>query len=58
MTEFEFDIIDELYFLQSYEYLLRTLKARDEILKQALLGLVQKGWIKCYSSPAEEQELP
>lgn len=54
MTDLEFDIIDELYFLQPYEHLVRTLKLEDAILKDVLAALVRKGWIKCYSSPTKE----
>lgn len=54
MTTIEFDVLDELYFLQSYEYLTRTLKLKDRILKETLLNLLNQGWIKCYSSPTEE----
>ena len=54
MTDIEFDIIDELYFLQPYEYLIRALKLKDGTLKDALYDLVSKGWVRCYSSPTEE----
>ena len=54
MTEIEFDVLDELYFLQSYEYLIRTLKLHDNTLKETLFELLKKGWVKCYSSPTEE----
>ena len=54
MNNIEFDILDELYFLQSYEYLKITLKFNDELLKQSLQGLIEQGWVTCYSSPTEE----
>ena len=54
MTTIQFDVLDELYFLQSYDYLTRTLKLNDKILKETLEELLKKGWIKCYSSPTEE----
>ena len=56
MTETEFDVLDELYFLQSYNYLRTTLNIGDEILKDTLQKLTVKGWVKCYSSPTEELE--
>ena len=55
MTNIEFDILDELYFLQSYEYLIRTLRLNDTILKESLQELIEKGWVKCFSSPMEEK---
>ncbi|MCG8307154.1 MAG: transporter [Cytophagales bacterium] len=57
MTDIEFDILDELYFLQSYDYLLKTLKLNDNLLKRLLLDLIEKGWVKCYGSPTEEEPL-
>ena len=54
MTTIEFDVLDELYFIQSYEYLLRTLKLNDNTLKDVLYELLKKNWLKCYSSPTEE----
>lgn len=49
MTDTEFDVLDELYFVQSYEYLQEELGFDDEELKNTLIGLSEKGWIKCYS---------
>lgn len=54
MTSIEFDVLDELYFLQSYMYLINTLKIDDKILHKTLLMLIKKGWVICYSSPTVE----
>lgn len=54
MTTIEFDVLDELYFLQSYDFLIKTLKLTDEPLREVLRELLKKGWLKCYSSPIEE----
>jgi hypothetical protein len=54
MTNAEFDVLDELYFLQTYEYLTKSLNMSDEKLKSTLKKLVEKGWVKCYRSPTEE----
>jgi len=54
MTEIEFDVLDELYFLQSYRYLINTLNMEDGALKETLFELIEKGWLRCYSSPTEE----
>ena len=56
MTEIEFDVLDELYFLQTYEYLIKTLKLDDTSLKETLLVLLERGWVKCYSTPNDETE--
>ena len=54
MTEEEFDLLDELYFVQSYEYLKQELDWEDEKLLFILQKLVDKEWINCFSSPDEE----
>lgn len=54
MTTLEFDVLDELYFLQSYKYLIETLKLSDDKLKRTLQTLLVNGWVKCYRTPMEE----
>lgn len=47
MIDIAFDILDELYFVQTFHYLQDTLKIEKELLKRELWLLLQKGWIKC-----------
>ncbi|MFO7823826.1 MAG: hypothetical protein R6V72_07780 [Cyclobacterium sp.] len=54
MTDDEFDLLDELYFLQPYAYLQDSLSWEDERLLLNLEALYKKGWIKCYAGPEEE----
>ncbi len=54
MTDDEFDLIDELYFVQSYDYLKQELDWEDEKLLVILQRLVDKEWINCFSNPDEE----
>ena len=54
MTTIEFDVLDELYFLQSYKDLIKILKLPDKAIKEVLQELLKKGWVKCYISPTEE----
>ena len=54
MTDAEFDVLDELYFVQPYEYLQSELDLDEAELKDTLIGLSEKGWIKCYTSMDEE----
>ncbi len=56
MTDKEFDLLDELYFIRSYQYLSKTLDVNDEDLKLTLEGLLKRGWINYYISPMEEIE--
>ena len=54
MSDLEFDVLDELYFVQSYEELRTALKWDDHMLRDILEQLYLKGWIRCYTSPTEE----
>ncbi len=54
MTDIEFQILDELYFLQPYTYLAKTLGLTDSELSAGILALLQKGWVRSYVSPTEE----
>ncbi|NJN24718.1 MAG: hypothetical protein HC819_01350 [Cyclobacteriaceae bacterium] len=54
MTNNEFEVLDELYFLQSYTYLAKTLELDDHKLKTTLRQLLEKKWVKCFASPMEE----
>lgn len=42
MTNNEFEVLDELYFLQSYTYLAKTLELDDHKLKTTLRQLLEK----------------
>ncbi len=46
MTEVEFDILDELYFVASYPDLRSTLSLSDEELCQGLQSLLQQGYVR------------
>lgn len=54
MTEDEFDLLDELYFVQPYAYLQETLGWSEDRLLSALHSLFQKAFIKCLSAPDDE----
>ena len=54
MSDLEYDVLDELYFVQSYDYLKTTLSWEDDMLRDTLKKLVDKGWIKCYTNPNDE----
>ena len=54
MTEEEFDVLDELYFVQPFDYLLDELEMEEVELKTVLSALVEKGWVKCFFSMQEE----
>jgi hypothetical protein len=54
MNDLEFDVLDELYFIQSFQYLKNVLNVEDRVLKETLLSMIKKGWIKCYKNNQEE----
>jgi hypothetical protein len=51
MSDEEFDVLDELYFVQTYAFLQETLAWEDKRLLDALTSLVEKGWVKCFTAP-------
>lgn len=54
MTDLEFDVLDELYFVQSFDYLHKTLNINDLEIKNILKALLSKGWIKCFYQDRDE----
>lgn len=54
MEEREFDVLEELYFLIHYDQLKRALRMPEDELRNALIGLFNKGFIRCYQSPVHE----
>jgi hypothetical protein len=54
MSDLEYDVLDELYFLQPYKELKESLKWDDDMLRDTIKQLLQKDWIRCYASPTEE----
>jgi len=54
MSENEFDLIDELYFVQPFQYLRDSLGWQDELIIATLESLHVNGYVKCLRSPDEE----
>jgi len=54
MSDLEFDVLDELYFVQSFDQLKLTLDWEDDLLRDTLRKLLNKKWIRCYLHPNEE----
>lgn len=55
MNDREFDLLDELYFVQEYSYLKDVLGWEDLPLLETLTSLYNKGMIKCLSAPDDER---
>jgi DNA-binding Lrp family transcriptional regulator len=54
MSDIEFDVLDELYFVASFSELQKRLTISELPLKQILQDLLYKGWIKCFEPNREE----
>ena len=54
MTDLEFDLLDEIYFVKSYAEISAALGWEDNKILSTLKSLFEKGWIRCYKSPTEE----
>lgn len=46
MNDQEYIILDELYFIVTFDELLRKTGLPEEALKSELISLVKKGWVK------------
>lgn len=57
MTDVEFDIIDELYFVTAYKDLREATDLSDDQLRENLVKMTKKGWVRVYKSVDEESEL-
>jgi hypothetical protein len=55
MSDQEFDLLDELYFVQQYNFIKESLGWEDEVLLDTLDSLYQGGMIKCLTSPDTER---
>ncbi len=54
MTNHEFDVLDELYFVTSFQVLKEHVSLSEPELKQTLGQLLEKQWVKCFKSASEE----
>ena len=55
MSDSEFDLLDELYFVRHFDYLKDSLGWPEELLLETLHSLYQAGMIKCLSQPDLER---
>jgi hypothetical protein len=55
MSDSEFDLLDELYFVSSYEELQSRVPELELQLKNLIKSLISKGWIKCMMQYSDEE---
>ncbi|GAB4123478.1 MAG: hypothetical protein OHK0045_16100 [Raineya sp.] len=54
MTDLEFDILDEIYFVESFESIRHRLNVDTHLLKETLKKMIEKGWVKCFANAYTE----
>ena len=54
MTDEEFEVLDELYFVTHYKELQLSLDLDAESLKSLIISLWNKGWLRCYQGVDNE----
>jgi hypothetical protein len=57
MSEAEFIILDQLYFVSSYKDVSDACGLDERSFADTLWGLINKGWVKCLSDPENEVEI-
>ena len=55
MTDREYEILDALYFTVSFDWLKNELEADELILKDELMALLEKDWVKCLEKISEAE---
>ena len=55
MNDWEYDLLDELYFLCSYQDLENRLPEQADNLKIHLESLIKNGWIKAMEQKTDEE---
>ncbi len=63
MTELEFDVLDELYFIISFDDLNKILGIDESVLKNILFEFIKNEWVRCFLNDEEimsynENDLP
>lgn len=54
MSELEYDVLDELYFVQSFKALMQLTDLDEKELRAILKMLVDKGWVRCFMDVNDE----
>jgi len=55
LTDQEFELLDALYFVASFEELKAELHWEEFVLRDRLLDLYHKGWLKCLNYTKDEE---
>ena len=55
MSDLEFAILDELYFINTFEDLQSSMEVEEEVLRDSLKSLIKKNWVKVLLKDTEEE---
>jgi hypothetical protein len=55
MSDLEFEVIDNLYFVQRFEALIKEVEIDEKIMQKILLDLFQKEWVKVMDMQTDEE---
>lgn len=55
MTDIEFDLLDQLYFVQTFAELDRELQLPEQELTDLLISMVERGWVKVMDKQTDEE---
>ncbi len=54
MSEAEFEIMDQLYFVTSFEDVISLSEINEATVAVVLWKFIDKGWVKCFDGPENE----
>lgn len=57
MSDLEFDLIDNLYFVQRFDTLRKAMGMEEDELKKMLFQMFQKEWVKVMDMQTDEEIL-
>jgi len=57
MSDNEFDVMDQLYFVTSYNELKEVSGLEDKLIEAILWGFIKNDWVKCLKDPEVEVEV-
>ena len=57
MSEAEYNIMDQLYFVTSFSDLTELIGEDESVITTVLWKIIIKGWVKCFDGPENELDL-
>lgn len=54
MNELEFEVLDQIYFVESFAKIQQAVKTDETTLKNTLKTMIEKDWVKCFLNQFSE----